>query len=74
MLEAQARATLLTLVNVNAHLCLSLFLLLTSQRLSLGLNALLSPLTGSLGLRTLGVHLVLDLSLTRLLGFGLVDL
>jgi hypothetical protein len=57
------------------HLCLGLlFLLVALQYLSLGLHTLLSPLTGSLGLSTLGVHLVLENLLTRLLGLGLVDL
>ena len=57
------------------RLCLGLlFLLLALQRLSLGLHTLLSPLAGSLGLSTLGVHLVLEDLLTRLLGLGLVDL
>jgi hypothetical protein len=42
--------------------------------LSLGLYTLLSPLASSLGLRTLGVHLLLEQTLTLLLGFGLVNL
>jgi len=33
----------------------------------------LSPLSGSLGLRTLGVHLLLDLAFTSLLSLSLVD-
>ena len=40
----------------------------------LGNHSLLLSLTGSLGLRTLGIHLLLQDSLTRLLGLGLVDL
>jgi hypothetical protein len=47
---------------------------LTSQSISLGLNAFLSPLTGSLGLRALGVHLLLENPLTLLFGLGFVDL
>jgi hypothetical protein len=38
------------------------------------LLALQSPLASRLVLRTLGVHLLLDLALTRFLGLGLVDL
>jgi len=53
---------------------LFLGLLFTSQRVSLGLDSLLSPLTGGLGLRTLGVHFFLEDSLTLLLSFGLVDM
>ena len=56
------------------HLCLGLGLLFASQRLSLRLDPLLSPLAGSLGLCTLGVHFVLDDLLTLSLSFGLVDL
>jgi hypothetical protein len=51
-----------------------LFLNITSQSIALLLNTLLSSLTGSLGLRTLGVHLLLENSLTLLLGLSLVDL
>jgi hypothetical protein len=40
----------------------------------LGNHSLLLSLTGSLGLRTLGIHLLLQDSLTRLLSLGLVDL
>ena len=55
-------------------LLLGLFLSLTSQSVSLGLDAFLSSLTGSLGLRTFGIHFFLEDSLTLLLGLGLVDL
>jgi len=51
---------------------LGLFLI-TELSSSLGNNSLLLSLTGSLSLRTLGVHLLLDDSLTRLLSLGLVD-
>ena len=54
-------------------LCLGL-LFVTELRLLLGNNSLLLSLTGSLGLRTLGIHLLLQDSLTRLLGLGSVDL
>ena len=57
----------------NVHLCLD-SLSLALQLLPLGLLALQSPLAGSLGLSTLGVHLVLENLLTRLLSLGLVDL
>jgi hypothetical protein len=40
----------------------------------LGNHSLLLSLTGSLGLRTLGIHLLLQDSLTRLFGLGSVDL
>jgi hypothetical protein len=40
----------------------------------LGEQSLLLSLTGSLGLRTLGVHLLLQNSLTGLLSLGSVDL
>ena len=57
----------------NAHLlCLSL--LLSKLSSSLGNNSLLLSLTGSLGLRTLGIHFLLQDSLTRLLSLGSVDL
>jgi len=42
--------------------------------LSLGLDTLLSPLTSGLGLRTLGIHLLLEDPLTLLLGLGLVNM
>jgi hypothetical protein len=51
-----------------------LFLVALQNLLSLGLNTLLSPLAGSLGLCTLGVHLFLEQTLTLLLGLGLVNL
>jgi hypothetical protein len=51
-----------------------LILILSGEGVALLLHTLLSPLTGSLGLRTLGVHLRLEFLLTRLLGLGLVDL
>lgn len=44
------------------------------KRVPLRVHALLSPLAGGLRLRTLGVHLLLQLLLTLLLGLGLVDL
>jgi hypothetical protein len=60
----------------SAHLCLGLGLLflLALQRLPLSGDSLLSPLAGSLGLCTLGVHLVLEDLLALLLGLGTVDL
>jgi hypothetical protein len=51
-----------------------LFLVALQNLLSLGLNTLLSPLAGSLGLCALGVHLLLEQTLTLLLGLGLVNL
>lgn len=52
-----------------------LFLLvLTHQSLPLGSLPLDLALTGSLGLGTLGIHLLLEDSLTLLLGLGTVDL
>jgi hypothetical protein len=59
---------------VNRHLLLRLLLVGSSKSVPLGLNSLLSPLSGSLGLCTLGVHLFLEDSLTLLFGLGLVDL
>lgn len=53
---------------------LSLLFLISKLSLLLSHNSLQLSLTGCLGLRTLGVHLLLDDSLTRLLGFGFVDL
>jgi hypothetical protein len=41
---------------------------------SLGNHSLLLPLSGSLSLRTLGIHLLLQDSLTSLLSLGSVDL
>ena len=49
-------------------------LLLALDGSTLVLDALLSPLAGGLGLRTLGVHLLLDGPVAGLLGLGLVDL
>lgn len=53
-------------------LCLGL-LFVTELRLLLGNHSLLLSLTGSLGLRTLGIHLLLQDSLTRLFSLGLVN-
>jgi len=53
-----------------------LFLLLSNishESIALLLDPVLSPLTGSLGLGTLGVHLLLQDTLTSLLSLGLVD-
>jgi hypothetical protein len=61
-----------TAMTPSAYLFILLFL--TRQRLSLLRDTLLSPLTGGLGLSTLGVHLILENLLTLLLGLGLVDL
>ena len=49
-------------------------LVVARKLVPLGLDALLSPLAGGLGLGALGVHLLLDLLLALLLGLGLVDL
>ena len=49
-------------------------LLAAGDRVPLARDALLSPLPGSLGLRALGIHLLLDDPGTLLLGLGLVDL
>lgn len=51
-----------------------LLLLLASDGSTLVLDALLSPLAGGLGLRALGVHLLLELGLASGLSLGLVDL
>jgi hypothetical protein len=55
-----------------------LFLLLlgevSEELVALLQDPLLSPLAGSLGLGTLGIHLLLEDALTSLLGLGLVDL
>ena len=51
-----------------------LLLHLASQRIPLCLNTLLSPLACCLGLVALGLHLLLQDTLTLLLGLGLVDL
>ena len=55
------------------HLCLGL-LLLGGKSVSLLVDALLSPLAGSLGLCALGIHLLSELLLAGLFGLGLVDL
>ena len=55
------------------HLCLGL-LLLGGESVSLLLDTLVAALAGGLGLGTLGVHLLLELGLTSLLGLSLVDL
>ena len=53
----------------------ALHLLLVAQQLGpLLLLALYPPLPRRLGLRTLGVHLFLEVPLTSLLGLGLVNL
>jgi hypothetical protein len=52
----------------------SLLLLLALDGSTLVLDALLSPLAGGLGLRTLGVHLLLELGLAGGLSLGLVNL
>ena len=52
----------------------SLLLLLALDGSTLVLDALLSPLAGGLGLRTLGVHLLLELRLAGGLSLGLVNL
>ena len=49
-------------------------LLLAKHGLPLRRRSLLLALAGGLGLRTLGVHLLLELLLTSLLGLGTVDL
>lgn len=53
---------------------LGLLLLLASKSVPLRREALLSPLACSLGLGTLGIHLLLDNVLASLLGLGLVNL
>ena len=58
--------------HANIH-ATSLLVVATQQFGPLGLRALQFPLPCSLGLRTLGVHLLLDDPLTRLLGLSLVD-
>jgi hypothetical protein len=49
-------------------------LLLAELSSALLLGTLLLPLPRGLGLRTLGVHVLLDSPLASLLGLGLVDL
>jgi hypothetical protein len=53
---------------------LGLLLLTTEHGSALGNGSLLLALTGSLGLSTLSIHLLLDVSLTGSLSLGLVDL
>ncbi len=60
--------------NTPLDLPLLLLLFLSSQCIPLRHNTLLSPLTGCLGLVALGLHLLLQDTLTLLLGLGLVDL
>lgn len=48
--------------------------IVAQELLLLVLLTLQSPLTCRLVLRTLSIHLILDLTLTQLLGLGLVDL
>jgi len=54
-------------------LCVGL-LLVTELCTLLGNNSLLLSLTGSLSLRTLGIHLLLQDPLARLLSLGSMDL
>ena len=56
------------------HLLRLLLSIVTEQSIALGNDSLLLSLTGSLGLSTLGVHLLLKTSLTGLLSLGTVDL
>ena len=49
-------------------------LVVANLRSTLLLHTLLSPLPRGLGLRTLGIHLLLDDPLASLLGLGLVNL
>ena len=58
----------------SSHLLFGLLLISASKSVSLGLDSLLSPLPGSLGLRTLGIHLLLQDPLTLLLSLGFVNL
>lgn len=58
----------------NRRLLLLRLLVVTSQRIPLCRNTLLSPLSGCLGLRTLGIHLLLQDPLTLLFGLRLVNL
>jgi hypothetical protein len=57
-----------------AHVLLLGLFLIPKLRSLLSNNSLQLSLTGSLGLSTLGIHLLLKNSLTRLLGLGSVDL
>jgi hypothetical protein len=56
------------------HHLLRFFLVLPELSSSLGNHSLLLSLAGSLGLRTLGIHLLPQDSLTGLLRLGSVDL
>ena len=56
------------------HHLLRFFLVLPELSSSLGNHSLLLSLAGSLGLRTLGIHLFLQDSLTGFLSLGSVDL
>lgn len=59
----------------HANIHATSLLVVSAQQLGpLGLRALQLPLPRSLGLRTLGVHLLLDVPLTGLLSLGLVNL
>jgi len=60
-------------LSMNPNLWLRFFVLALDS-CPLLLDTLHSSLSCSLGLRTLGVHLVLEYLLTRLLGLGLVDM
>lgn len=62
-----------TTAAMQCHLCLGL-LVLGGEGIPLLVDTLQSPLAGSLGLCTLGVHLLSELGLAGLLGLGLVDL
>ena len=53
---------------------LRILLHLAGQRIPLCLDTLLSPLARCLGLVALGLHFLLQNTLTLLLGLGLVDL
>ena len=55
------------------NLCLLLLVVRSKSESLLG-DTLLSPLAGGLGLRTLGIHLLLEDPLASLLGLGLVNL
>jgi hypothetical protein len=71
----QAHAPCVLDRETHLFVCSSFLLLgdLLARQSLLG-DTLLPSLSCSLGLRTLGVHLVLEDSLTSLLGLGLVDL
>ena len=62
-----------TFAIVVTNLVLLLLVVRSKSQPLLG-DTLLSPLAGGLGLRTLGVHLLLDNPLTSSLSLGLVDL